>query len=167
MRKLLFLLLFLSISAAFASTTTITFNSSLPITKSADITKPGCETYVDGFTFDVTMLGWNLSSSTCTATNLFSNPTYLTTGQMAPRARGQFWMTPPVGTTFQLLGFKIKNYGTTNSLYLDTTDSAGIVTTTVLPPSMTVVGFSGLIDLTAVSIRSTNNRFDITNIVVQ
>jgi hypothetical protein len=166
MRKLLFALLYLPILAV-ANPLTITFNSSLPVSKSTDMTKPGCETYTQGYTFDVTMLGWNLSSSSCKVTNLFSNPSYLTTGQMAPRASGRFWMAPPVNTTFQLLGFKIKNYGTTNILYLDTTDSTGVITTTVLPASVTVVGFSGLSNLTAASIRSTNNRFDITNIIVQ
>jgi len=169
MKKLLFALLFFPI-LAFADPLTITFNNSLPVSKSSDsYNKPGCETSTQGYIFDVTMLGWNLSTSTCTATNLFSNPGYLTTGQYAPRSRGQFWMAHSAGATFALLGFKIKNYGTTNTLYLDTTDSAGITTTTVLPPSVTVVGFDPVTfpALTAVSIRSTNNRFDITNIIVQ
>lgn len=152
---------------AVATPLTITFNSSLPISKSTDLTKPGCETSTQGYTFDATMLGWNLGKSTCTATNLFSNPGYLTTGQYAPRAAGQFWMTPPVGTTFALLGFKIKNYGTTNTLHLDTTDATGVVTTTVIAGSVSSITFTGLSNLTAVSIRSTNNRFDITNISVQ
>jgi len=105
MKKLLFALLFFPIPA-FADPLTITFNNSLPVSKSSDsYNKPGCETSTQGYIFDVTMLGWNLSTSTCTATNLFSNPGYLTTGQYAPRSRGQFWMAHSAGATFALLGF--------------------------------------------------------------
>ena len=85
-------------------------NSKSPRKYSDSYNKPGCETSTQGYIFDVTMLGWNLSTSTCTATNLFSNPGYLTTGQYAPRSRGQFWMAHSAGATFALLGFKIKNY---------------------------------------------------------
>lgn len=153
--------------SAFAQPINISFNNSLPVSRSASY--PGCATSAYGYAFDVTMLGYNLSNSSCTAANLFPLSGYLTTGQMAPRGRGQLWMAAPTGTKFDLVNFTIKNYSTTNTLYLDTTDEFGITSTTTLSP--TAVGaklyqFTGLANLTALSIRSTNNRFDITAIQI-
>ena len=61
--------------------------------------------------------------------------------------------------------------GLNNTLYLDTITPEGTIYTTVIAPSMTsitvdptAIEFS---NLTGISIRSTNNRFDITNIIVQ
>jgi hypothetical protein len=168
MKNLLFALLLLPVMATAAEP--ITFNRLLTVTRNSPY--GGCETSTQGFIFDVTMAGWNLSSSTCTATNLFSNTGYLTTGQRAPRGAGQMWMTPIInGTPFTLVGFTIKNYGLSNALYLDTTTADGTVITTVIAPSTTSItfdptapGFSGILGL---SIRSTNNRFDIKNISVR
>jgi hypothetical protein len=176
MKKLLFALLLLPVMAT-ASPLTITFNKLLLVTRNSPY--GGCETSTQGYTFDVTMLGWNLSPSSCTATNLFptkiinTDNYYLTTGQRAPRGAGQMWMTPTIsGTTFSLLGFTIKNYGlSTNTLYLDTTTTEGAVITTVIAPSTTSVTFDpaapGFSGVTKLSIRSTNNRFDITNINIR
>jgi hypothetical protein len=165
MKNLLFALLLLPVMAT--ASEPISFNKLLTVTRNSPY--GGCETSTQGYIFDVTMAGWNLSSSTCTATNLFSNTGYLTTGQRAPRGAGQMWMTPIInGTTFSLLGFTIKNYGLTNTLYLDTTTAEGSVITTVIAPSMTIIEFdptaSGFSNITGLSIRSTNNRFDIKNI---
>ena len=161
------LCLSLAAFAASAQPLNISFNNSLPVGRSAAY--PGCETSAYGYTFDVTMLGYNLSKSTCTAANLFPITGYLTTGQMAPRGRGQLWMTAPAGTTFELVNFTIKNYSATNALYLDTTDAFGATNTTVLSPigvGSKLYQFSGLTNLASMSIRSTNNRFDITAIQI-
>ena len=172
MKKLLFTLMLLPIISVAAPTTTITFSNLLPVSRSIDQAKPGCVTSTPGYIFNVTMSGWNLSNSTCTATNLFSNAGSLTAGQRAPRGNAQTWMSPVVsGSTFSLSGLKIKNYGLNNTLYLDTITPEGTIYTTVIAPSMTsitvdptAIEFS---NLTGISIRSTNNRFDITNIIVQ
>lgn len=173
--KKLILALFLSVStmaSVMASASTITFSNTLPITKSTDAAKPGCQVSTQNYIFDVTMLGWNLSTSTCTKTNLFSNPGYITAGQRAARSYAQFWMTPVViGNTFSLSGFTIKNYSSSNILYLDSYAADGTVYTTVIPASATSVTFNNTSPefktLTSFSIRSTNNRFDVTNIIVQ
>jgi hypothetical protein len=171
MKKILFALLLLPVIAV-ASPLDITFNKSLLVSRSTDQSKPGCEISTQGYLFDVTMLGWNLATSTCTANNLFSTLGYLTTGQRAPKGTGQLWMTPVIaGTTFSLAGITIKNYGSTNTLYLETITAEGTTTITVIAPSMKTVSFDptapGFSNLTEISIRSTNNRFDITNINVQ
>ncbi len=171
MKKLLFALLLLPVITV-AAPLTITFNKSLPVSRSTDQSKPGCETSTQGYIFDVTMAGWNLSTSTCTAANLFPNQGYLTAGQRAPRGNAQTWMSPVMnGSTFSLAGLKIKNYGATNTLYLDTVTAEGTITTTVIAPSMTTITFDpatiGFSNITGLSIHSTNNRFDITNIIVQ
>lgn len=171
MKKLLFTLLLLPVLSV-AAPLTIKFNNSLPVSRSTDQAKPGCVTSTPGYIFNVTMSGWNLSKSTCTAANLFPNAGYLTAGQRAPKGNAQTWMTPVInGSTFSLSGLKIKNYGLNNTLYLDTITAEGTVYTTVIAASMTsisvdpsAVEFS---KLTGISIRSTNNRFDITNIIVQ
>jgi hypothetical protein len=173
MKKLLFALLLSSLPViTIAAPLTITFSKSLPVSKTTDQTKPGCETSTQGYIFDVTMTGWNLPTSTCTATNLFSNPGYLTAGQRAPRASAQTWMSPVIiGSKFSLVSLKIKNYSSTNTLYLDTITAEGTIYTTVIAPSITSIGFdptaTEFSNLTGISLRSTNNRFDITNIVVQ
>jgi hypothetical protein len=170
MKKLLVALL-LSPVIAVADPVTITFNNKLPITKSSDLTKPGCQTSTQGYFFNVTMAGWNSPSSTCTATNLFSNPGYVTAGQRAPRGSAQTWISPINGSTFSFAGFKIKNYSSTNTLYVDTFSADGSVYTTVIPATMTSVTFEPTAvefsNLTSVSIHSTNNRFDVTNVMVQ
>ena len=60
MKKLLFALLLLPVMAT-ASPLTITFNKLLLVTRNSPY--GGCETSTQGYTFDVTMLGWNLGSS--------------------------------------------------------------------------------------------------------
>jgi hypothetical protein len=171
MKKILFALLLLPVIAV-ASPLTITFNKSLSVSKSTNQSKSGCEISTQGYLFDVTMLGWNLASSTCTANNLFPTSGYLTTGQRTPKGSGQLWITPVLnGTKFSLASITIKNYGSTNTLYLETTTAEGTVTTTVIAPSMTTISFDptapGFSNLSEISIRSTNNRFDITKIDVQ
>lgn len=172
MKKLLFTLLLLP-SMVFAAPVTINFSKSLQVSRSQ--VNPGCRISTAGYDFDVTMSGYNLIKSTCTATNLFPVSGYLTTGQRAPNGSGQLWLSPAIAnTTFSLLGFTIKNYGVLkgNTLYLDTTttiDGAEVTTTVAIPDSTASISFepTAHANLTKVSIRSTNNRFDITNIIVQ
>jgi hypothetical protein len=173
MKNLLFALLLLPVMAI-ASPLPITFDPSLFVTKNS--LYRGCEISTQGYTFDVTMLGWNLYSSTCTTTNLFpkiNGTVYLRTGQIGTqKSAGQMWMTPTIqGSTFSLVGFTIQNYGSTNTLYLDTTTTEGHVITTVLPASTNSITFNpiapGISGITGLSIRSTNNKFDITNISVK
>lgn len=155
-----------------ANATTVTFPNTVPITKSTDSSKPGCQVSTQGYIVDVSMLGWNSSPSTCTATNLFSNPGYITAGQRAARSYAQFWMTPvTVGGTFTLAGFTIKNYSTSNTIYLDTFAADGTVYTAVIPATTTSITFDTTLaefkNLLYFSIRSTNNRFAVTNVKVQ
>lgn len=161
-------LLLLFTTNVFANPVNIKFSNSLPVTKSSFI--PGCETSAYGYVFDVTMVGYKLPKTTCTATNLFSVPDYLTVGKAgtATTVGATLVMTAPAGTTFELIYFTINDYGLKNNLFVDVTDSLGRTTTQAIK---TYAGnhlyqFSGLTDLVSVQVRSANNRFDITAIQI-
>lgn len=150
----------------------ITFSNTLPVSKSNDITKPGCQTSTSDYIFNVTMLGWNSPTSTCTSANVFPVQGYLTSGQRASRSFAQAWFQlTTVGKLFSLSGITFKNYGSGNILYVDTTKSDGTTYTTTIPASTVGITFNTTLpefsSLASVSIRSTNNRFDITNLIVK
>jgi hypothetical protein len=167
MNKLLFSMLFIPV-LGIAEPINITFNNSLPVTVSDPANFFGCHTSSYNYAFDVTMMGYNYNPSTCTQTNLFPNAGYLTAGQWGPRGPARMNMNAPAGVTFELVNFIVKNYGNVNTLYLDTTDSFGNVSTRVLKASIgaKLYSFSGLTDLVGYTLRSTNARFDITAITL-
>ena len=162
------LVLSLAAFGASAQPLNISFSNNLPVSRASQF--PGCETSAHSYVFDVTMLGYNLSKSTCTAANLFPVAGYLTAGKAGTsRAVGAtILMTAPAGVTFELVNFTVNDYGLNNTLYLDTTDSLGHTSTQTLN---TVAGvhlyqFTGLTDLVSAQLRSANNRIDITAIQV-
>lgn len=165
MNKLLFSMLFIPVFG-FAEPVNITFNNSLPVTVSDPADFFGCHTSSYNYAFDVTMMGYNYNPSTCNQTNLFPTAGYLTAGQRGPRGAALMNMEAPAGVTFELVSFIVKNYGNVNTLYLDTTDSFGNVSTRYLKASIgaKLYTFTDLTDLVSYRLRSTNARFDITAI---
>jgi hypothetical protein len=153
-----------------AETVSITFPATTPISTTA--TSPIlCKTTVAGYEFDSTLLGANLSPTTCTAVNLFpaTEPGYLAVGVLRTRTRGYVNITPPAGVTFAIDSVTINDYGIGNNLTIFGTDSAG---TPITYPLATVSGVSlyaippssGLVNLINATIQSTTNRFDFTGL---
>jgi hypothetical protein len=155
-----------------AQTVNIAFPATTPISTTA--TSPIlCKTTVSGYEFDSTLLGANLSATTCTAANLFpaTEPGYLAVGKYGQGINigGFVNITPPAGVTFAIDGVTINDYGLGNNLTIYATDAAG---TAITYPLTTVAGVSlytippssGLVNLINATIQSANNRFDFTNV---
>lgn len=160
------LVLSLAAFSASAQPLNISFNNSLPVSRTSQF--PGCETSAYGYVFDVTMMGYNLVNSTCTAANLFPVSGYLTAGKYGRSVGATLLMTAPAGVTFELVNFTVNDYGLNNTLYLDTTDSFGNTSTQTLTTfsGLHLYQFTGLTDLTSAQIRSANNRIDVTAIQI-
>lgn len=168
MRKLFAVLAFALSFAAQAQPLNISFNNSLPVSVSS--TFPGCETKAYGYTFDVTMMGYNLPTTSCTATNLFQVANYITAGKAGAGTNvgSTFEMTAPQGVTFDLINFTVNDYGLKNTLRLDTVDSFGNFTTQLLPTykGLHLYQIPNATGLVSATIHGTNNRIDITAIQI-
>jgi hypothetical protein len=153
-----------------AQSVNITFPSTTPVSTTA--TSPIlCKTTVAGYEFDSTLLGANLSPTTCTAANLFpaTEPGYLAVGVLRTGTAGYVDITPPAGVTFAINSVTINDYGIGNNLTIFATDVNGAA---IAYPLNTVAGVSlytipsasGLANLVNATIQSTNNRFDFTGL---
>lgn len=102
-----------------------TFNNAMPVSVAPSNEFPGCRVIVTDYTFDVTMLGYNLPTTSCTQTNLLSDPGYLTIGQYGGGVGGTGEMVAPVGVTFTLNSIMIKGTGIRNNITFSTIDDQG------------------------------------------
>jgi hypothetical protein len=165
-----YILPLLMAGVANAQPVNITFPATTPVSKTA--TLPAlCKVTVAGYEFDSTLLGVNLSPTTCTAANLFpaTEPGYLAVGVLRTGTAGYVDIIPPSGVTFTINSVTAYDYGIGNNLTIYATDNHG---TAITYPLNTVAGVSlyaippvaGLANLVNATIQSTNNRFDITSL---
>ncbi|SER01949.1 hypothetical protein SAMN04488038_11417 [Solimonas aquatica] len=157
---------------ASASDLLINFPDTTPVSRTASAPVL-CKVVVQNYEFDSTLLGAGNASSTCTASNLFpaNAPGYLAVGKYgtSPAVGGYVNLVPPVGVSFDLLSLRINDYGVGNDLTVYGTDSSGA---SIVYPLSTVAGVadyaipasSGLRNLSAATIASANNRFDLTHV---
>lgn len=153
---------------ACAGTVNVTFLATTPISTTATLPVL-CKTTVAGYEFDSTLLGANLTPTTCTPSNLFpaSEPGFLAVGKYgtSPAVGGYVNITPPSGVTFDINSVTINNYGVGNTLTIYGTDGAGATVSYTLGAVAGVVLYSippasGLVNLVSATIQSSNNRFD-------
>lgn len=142
-----------------------TFNNSMPVSVAPRAEFAGCRVMVSDYTFDVTMLGYNLANTSCTQTNLLSDPGYLTIGQYGGGVGGLGEMVAPQGVTFTLESIMIKGTGLRNNITFSTVDDQGNYSQVFIKGYVGVKLFKStnlpgvtMNNLVSLSIKTTNNR---------